>query len=104
MNQIHQSSDTEPTLLDYWQVLYFRKAGIIAFCTVVVAVTLVASFMMPKIYESTATLLPQLESNTGFGLGSLLASSAAGSAAQSLGISLPGAPRRPWMSFWPCSN
>jgi len=99
MNQINQSSDTEPTLLDYWQVLYSRKAGIIAFCTVVVAATLVGSFMMPKIYESTATLLPQLESNTGFGLGSLLASSAAGSAAQSLGISLPGAPATPMDVF-----
>src|SRR5262245_30722894 len=99
MTQIHQSSDTEPTLLDYWQVLYTRRAGIMAFCAVVVAVTLVASFMMPKIYESTATLLPQLESNTGFGLGSLLATSAAGSAAQSLGISLPGAPATPMDVF-----
>lgn len=55
--------------------------------------------MMPKIYESTATLLPQLESNTGLGLGTLLASSAAGSAAQSLGISLPGAPATPMDVF-----
>ena len=51
--------------------------------------------MLPKIFESTATLLPQLESNNGMGLGALLASGGAGTAAQSLGISLPGAPATP---------
>jgi uncharacterized protein involved in exopolysaccharide biosynthesis len=51
--------------------------------------------MLPKIFESTATLLPQLESNNGLGLGALLASGGAGTAAQSLGISLPGAPATP---------
>jgi len=57
--------------------------------------TLVVSFLLPKIYESTATLLPQLESNNGVGLGALFASGAASSAAQSLGISLPGSPATP---------
>ena len=57
--------------------------------------TLVVSLLLPKIYESTATLLPQLESNNGVGLGALFASGAASSAAQSLGISLPGSPATP---------
>ncbi|WP_455377947.1 Wzz/FepE/Etk N-terminal domain-containing protein, partial [Petrachloros mirabilis] len=94
MNQANTAED-EVTLFDYWQVIYKRKTAIITFCTVMVGATLVASLMMTKIFESTASLLPQLESNTGFGLGALLASSAAGSAAQSLGISLPGAPATP---------
>jgi uncharacterized protein involved in exopolysaccharide biosynthesis len=57
--------------------------------------TLVVSLFLQKIYESTATLLPQLESNNGVGLGALFASGAASSAAQSLGISLPGSPATP---------
>lgn len=88
-------TEDEPTLFDYWQVISKRKRRIGAFCTIVCLVTLVVSLILPKIYESTATLLPQLESNTGFGLGALLSTSAAGSAAQSLGISLPGAPATP---------
>jgi tyrosine-protein kinase Etk/Wzc len=85
------------TLFDYWQVVYSRRKAIIAFCTVVVLTTLLVSLMLPKIFESTATLLPQLDSNSGLGmgLGSLLSSSVAGTAAQSLGISLPGAPATP---------
>jgi len=85
------------TLFDYWQVVYSRRKAIIAFCTVVVLTTLLVSLMMPKTFESTATLLPQLDSNSGLGmgLGSLLSSSVAGTAAQSLGISLPGTPATP---------
>jgi len=85
----------EVTLFDYWQVISKRKWGIIALCAVMTMGTLVVSFLLPKIYESTATLLPQLESNNGVGLGALFASGAASSAAQSLGISLPGSPATP---------
>jgi capsule polysaccharide export protein KpsE/RkpR len=97
INQTNQTTQTEEevTLFDYWQVIYARRKVIIAFCTVVALATLGVSLMLPKIYESTATLLPQLESNTGLGLGALLASGGAGTAAQSLGISLPGAPATP---------
>lgn len=96
-NQASQSTHTEEevTLLDYWQVLYARKKTIIALCTVVVTAALVVSLLLPKIYESTATLLPQLESNEMGGLGALLSATGAGGAAQSLGISLPGAPATP---------
>ena len=85
----------EVTLFDYWQVIEKRKWGIIALCTVMTVGTLIVSLLLPKIYESTATLLPQLESNNGVGLGALFASGAASSAAQSLGISLPGSPATP---------
>ena len=89
--------EEDVTLFDYWQVIYSRRTAIISFCTVMILATLGVSLMMPKIFESTATLLPQLDSNSGLGmgLGSLLSSSGAGNAAQSLGISLPGAPATP---------
>lgn len=90
-----QEAQEDVTLFDYWQVISKRIWPITAFCFVMVVTALVTSLLLPKIYESTATLLPQLESNNGFGLGALLASGAAGSAAQSLGISLPGAPATP---------
>jgi len=100
MNQPSQASlppqgEEEVSLFDYWQVIYKRKKTIVVFCTVVCSVTLVISLLLPKIYESTVSLLPQLESNSGFGLGALLTTGAASSAAQSLGISLPGAPATP---------
>ncbi len=100
MNQPSQAgqltqNDEDVTLFDYWQVVYGRRKAIIVFCTLMVLATLGVSLILPKIYESTATLLPQLESNTGLGLGALLSSGAAGTAAQSLGISLPGAPATP---------
>lgn len=85
----------EPTLLDYWQVISKRKWRLAAFCSTMALTALVVSLLLPKIYESTATLLPQLESNNGLGLGTLLTSGAASSAAQTLGISLPGAPATP---------
>ena len=59
--------EEEVTLFDYWQVIFKRKWRIMALCSVMVGAALVVSLLLPKIYESTATLLPQLESNTGFG-------------------------------------
>ncbi len=57
-----------------------------------VLTAIVVSLLLPKIYESTTTLLPQLESKDGGGLGALLAATGAGGAVQGLGISMPGAP------------
>ncbi|MGH7256704.1 MAG: GumC family protein [Nitrospirales bacterium] len=88
-------SEDEVNLLDYWRVMWKRRRLIVGLCTVAVAAALGASLMMPKIYESTATLLPQLESHDGGGLGALLAASGAAGAAQGLGISLPGMPATP---------
>ena len=72
---------------------------------VTVLVTMVVNFRMPKIYESTTTLLPSLGSGEGGGmLGNLLMASGGGgggggsslgSAASSLGIAMPGAPATP---------
>jgi tyrosine-protein kinase Etk/Wzc len=93
-NQTNQSDDEIP-LLDYWRVIWKRRTLVGGLCFVVVLAAFVISFYMPKIYESTATLLPQLEINEGGGLGALLAATGAGSAAERLGISLPGAPATP---------
>ena len=89
------TSSEEMGLFDYWNIIANRKWQIVAISAAMVSAALVISLLLPKIYESTATLLTQLESNNSFGLGALLASGAAGSAAQTLGISLPGAPATP---------
>ena len=51
----------------------------------------VVSFLLPKYYESTATLLPQIEGKEAGGLGALLAAGGA-SASQNMGIVVPGLP------------
>lgn len=93
-NQTNPSPDEEVNLLDYWRVIWKRRWLIAGLCATAVSAALGISLLMPKIYESTATLLPQMESKEG-GLGALLAASAVASGAQSLGISLPGAPATP---------
>jgi uncharacterized protein involved in exopolysaccharide biosynthesis len=98
INQINHSSsvpEDEVNLLDYWRVIWKRRRLIGGLFGAVVVTALVVSLLLPKIYESTATLLPSLESKESGGLGALLAATAAGGAAQSLGISLPGAPATP---------
>ena len=49
------------------------------------------SLLLPKYYESTATLLPQIDGKEGGGLGALLAAGGA-AASQSMGIVVPGLP------------
>jgi len=95
MTQQTRAPEDEVNLLDYWRVIVKRRKVISLLCLSAVLIALVVSLMMPKIYESTSTLLPQLESNEAGGLGALLTATGAGSAAQSLGISLPGAPATP---------
>src|SRR5437867_5827297 len=103
MNQTNQINnlpsnslpEDEVNLLDYWRVVWKRRWLIGGLFVSAVLTALVVSLLMPKIYESTATLLPSLESKDGGGLGALLAASGAGGTAQSLGISLPGAPATP---------
>ncbi len=89
-----QSPDDEVNLLDYWRVIWKRRWLIGGMFTASVLTATVVSFLLPKIYESTASLLPSLDSKEGGGLGALLAATGGG-AAQSLGISLPGAPATP---------
>src|SRR5438093_3838480 len=85
----------EVNLLDYCRVIWKRRWLIGSLFAAAVLTALVVSLLMPKIYESTASLLPSLDSKDGAGLGALLAASGAGGAAQSLGISLPGTPATP---------
>jgi uncharacterized protein involved in exopolysaccharide biosynthesis len=97
-NQINVASsvpEDEVTLLDYWRVIRKRRRLIGGLCVSAVLAALAVSLLLPKIYESTATLLPSLDSKEGSGLGALLAATGAGGAAQSLGFSLPGAPATP---------
>jgi len=97
-NQINVASsvpEDEVTLLDYWRVIRKRRRLIGGLCVSAVLAALAVSLLLPKIYESTATLLPSLDSKEGSGLGALLAATGAGGAAQSLGFSLPGAPVTP---------
>src|SRR5437867_519288 len=95
MDQPINLQEDEVNLLDYWRVVWKRRRLIGGLFVSAVLTALVVSLLMPKIYESTATLLPSLESKDGGGLGALLAASGAGGTAQSLGISLPGAPATP---------
>ena len=75
---------------DMWTVIANRRTliGSIVFGSVVIA--LAASLVLPKTYESTVSLLPQLESKESGTLTALLAASGAGGVAQNLGIGLPG--------------
>ncbi len=74
-----------------------RRRGLVA---TIVAASLMSAFAMsalllPKTYESTATLLPQLDSKEGGSLAALLATTGAGGMAQNLGVGLPSMPTTP---------
>lgn len=79
----------EPHWFDLVSVLRKRLRLLMIFAIVGIGGGIGISLLLPKIYESTATILPQLESRDG-GLGSLLAASSAMSTAQTLGVNLPG--------------
>jgi len=83
----YESDEDEVNLLDYLRVLKKRGRMILGLCAVSVATAFVYSyFVLPKIYESTATILPPADSKGGGGLSTLLATSGA---AQVLGVPLP---------------
>jgi len=82
-------------LLDYLTVVWKRRWLIVGICMCSAGAAFMISLLLPKIYESTATVLPQLESNEAGSMAALLSATGAGGAAQSLGISLPGAPATP---------
>jgi tyrosine-protein kinase Etk/Wzc len=74
-----------------------RRRGLVA---TVLMVSLLGAFavsalLLPKAYESTATLLPQLDSKEGGSLAALLATTGAGGMAQNLGMGLPSMPTTP---------
>lgn len=82
--------------LDLWSVLS-RRRNLIA--TILLISLLgafgVSVFLLPKAYESTATLLPQLDSKEGGSLAALLTATGAGGMAQNLGAGFPAMPTTP---------
>ena len=87
--------DNSATLFDYWDVLIARRAVIAGSFLLGTVLSLGISLLLPNVYESTSSVLPQLESKEGGALAALLASPAAGGMAQNLGLGLPGLPTTP---------
>jgi tyrosine-protein kinase Etk/Wzc len=68
--------DEEVNLLDYWRVVRKRLRLIIVLCVVAVLATMGYSLWMPKVYESTATILmPDERGARNLGLATALAAS-----------------------------
>ncbi len=82
----------EINLLDYWRVIWKRRWLIGGLFVSAVLAAMIVSLLQPKIYESTATLLPSLESGQGGGLRSFIAATGV---MQGLSIALPGTPATP---------
>lgn len=84
------------SLFDYWDIINARRSMIGGLCLGSMVLAAAISLLLPKIYESTASVLPQLESKETGALGALLmATGAAGNMAQNLGVNLPGLPTTP---------
>ncbi|MEP7152900.1 MAG: GNVR domain-containing protein [Nitrospira sp.] len=83
------------SLFDYWDVLVARRAVIGGLCFAGLAASLGISLLLPNVFESTSSVLPQLESKEGGMLAALLTSPAAGGMAQNLGLGLPSMPTTP---------
>jgi uncharacterized protein involved in exopolysaccharide biosynthesis len=84
-----------PAETDLWSVLSARRQLIAGVTLGSILAVSIVSLLLPKTYESSAALLPQLESKEGGALTSLLTATAAGGMAQNLGIGLPGLPGIP---------
>ena len=74
-----------------------RRRGLVATVLMVslLGAFAVSAFVLPKAYESTATLLPQLDSKEGGSLAALLATTGAAGMAQNLGVGMPSMPTTP---------
>ena len=80
--------DEEVNLLDYWRVVRKHLRLIVVLYVIAVLTTMGYSLWMPKIYESTATILaPDERSIRGLGLASALATSGVAQAVP--GLSMP---------------
>lgn len=82
-------------LFDYWDVLVARRAVIGGLCVGAMVTALGISLLLPDVFESTSSVLPQLDSKEGGALAALLTSTAAGGMAQNLGLGLPAMPTTP---------
>ncbi|MET0514222.1 MAG: Wzz/FepE/Etk N-terminal domain-containing protein, partial [Nitrospiraceae bacterium] len=93
---VESPSSIEPVSpFDYWNLIVKHRTliGSLGLGTMVAA--LVVSLLLPNVYESTASVLPQLESKDTGALAALLAMTASGGMAQTLGLGLPGMPATP---------
>lgn len=85
-----------PGQLDLWIVLSRRRGLVVAIVLLALMGTFgVSTLVLPKVYESTVTLLPQLDSKESGGLAALLTATGAGGMAQNLGATLPNMPTTP---------
>jgi len=68
--------DEEVNLLDYWRVVRTRLRLIVVLCVIAVLATMAYSLWLPKIYESTVTILtPDERASRSLGLATALAAS-----------------------------
>ncbi|HEY5626422.1 MAG TPA: Wzz/FepE/Etk N-terminal domain-containing protein, partial [Nitrospira sp.] len=86
----HPRGGEEFAWLDLAAVIRKRIRLLSTLVMLAIAAGIGISLLLPKIFESTATILPQLDSRDAGGLGSLLGASGAISTAQALGVNLPG--------------
>lgn len=88
-------TEQEIDIVDFWTVLVRRHRFILGLAGGAAVVALVVSLLLPKWYESTVTILPQLESKDKTALAALLAVAGGSGVAQNLGIALPDVPATP---------
>jgi uncharacterized protein involved in exopolysaccharide biosynthesis len=80
--------DEEVNLLDYWRVVRKHVSLIVVLCVIAVFAAMGYSLWLPKIYESTATVLtPDERGGRGLGLATMIAAS--GMAQAVPGLSMP---------------
>jgi uncharacterized protein involved in exopolysaccharide biosynthesis len=90
-----RSSSGAVSLFDYWDFITTHRRMIGGFCAAGMLAAVVVSVLLPNVYESTASVLPQQEPREAGVLTALLTSTAAGGMAQNLGLGLPGMPATP---------
>ena len=100
MDPPRQPTETPPpreegSLLDYWDIAVRHRQFIGGFCLAGMLATLIVSLLLPNVYESTASVLPQLESKESSTLAALLTATGASGMVQNLGLGLPGMPTTP---------
>lgn len=89
------SPSDSASLFDYWDVLVAHRTLIGSLCLAGLVASFGISLLLPNVFESTSSVLPQLESKEGGMLAALLTSPAAGGMAQNLGLGLPSMPTTP---------
>ena len=94
-NRVTTSRGDDLVSPDMWSVIANRRVLIGSIVLGSVVIALAVSLVLPKTYEATVSLLPQLESKEGGTLTALLAASGAGGMAQNLGMVCPAFKRLP---------